>query len=210
MATSEVITQELVARDPDVTLMLQVRDDVAGAFGVLVDRYQNRLLGFLAHVVGDTAEAEELTVQVFRNIHRVRKGYQPKTRFSTWFFNIAYGVVKNQLPGKGRPGGDPRDVSAGDSRPIRSTGHLVPVKGALPAGPPTSEELAEAVRAAVATLDQDQRIAVLLSKFEGMSYAEIAQVMNRSEASIRSLLARTRMELREQLDPYLKMSEKIV
>ena len=64
-------------------------------------------------------------------------------------------------------------------------------------------ELADLVREALAVLNEDQKLAVLLNKFEEMSYAEIADVMGRSPAAIKSLLARARTQLREQLEPYL-------
>ena len=55
--------------------MLQVRDDVQGAFEILVERYQHRLLGVLVHLVGRVEEAEDLTQEVFLRIYRARKGY---------------------------------------------------------------------------------------------------------------------------------------
>ena len=64
-------------------------------------------------------------------------------------------------------------------------------------------ELADLVREALAVLNEDQKLAVLLSKFEEMSYAEIGDVMGRSSAAVKSLLARARNQLREQLEPYL-------
>jgi RNA polymerase sigma-70 factor (ECF subfamily) len=63
-------------------------------------------------------------------------------------------------------------------------------------------ELAQIVQEAVASLDEDQRLAVMLNRFEQMSYAEVAEVMGRSEAAIKSLLSRARMNLRERLEPY--------
>jgi RNA polymerase sigma-70 factor, ECF subfamily len=64
-------------------------------------------------------------------------------------------------------------------------------------------ELADLVREALSVLNEDQKLAVLLNKFEEMSYAEIADVMSRSPAAVKSLLARARNQLREQLEPYL-------
>ena len=77
MATGETLEQQLEARDPDVRLMLQVRDDVQGAFEVLVERYQHRLVGIMIHLVGRVEEAEDLTQEVFLRIYRARKGYRP-------------------------------------------------------------------------------------------------------------------------------------
>ena len=80
--TSEALEQQLEARDPDVRLMLQVRDDVQGAFETLVERYQHRLVGVLGHLVGRSEEAEDLAQDVFLRIYRARKGYRPRAKFS--------------------------------------------------------------------------------------------------------------------------------
>ena len=69
-------------------------------------------------------------------------------------------------------------------------------------------ELADLVREAVAVLNEDQKMAVLLNKFEEMSYAEIAAIMGRSPAAVKSLLARARNQLREQLEPYLMTGQR--
>src|SRR5206468_12431700 len=100
--TTETLEQQLEARDPDVRLMLQVRDDVQGAFEVLVNRYQHRLLGVMVHLVGRVEEAEDLTQEVFLRIYRARKGYRPRAKFSTWLFTIANNLALNHLRSKGR------------------------------------------------------------------------------------------------------------
>lgn len=69
-------------------------------------------------------------------------------------------------------------------------------------------ELSDVVREALDILGEDQKMAVLLNKFEDMSYAEIADVMGRSEPAVKSLLARARTHLREQLEPYLKTGQR--
>ncbi len=102
MATGESLEAQLEARDPDVRLMLQIRDDVPGAFEVLVERYQHRLVGVLTHLVGRVDEAEDLTQDVFLRIYRARKGYRPKAKFSTWLFTIANNLAMNHLRGRGR------------------------------------------------------------------------------------------------------------
>ncbi len=69
-------------------------------------------------------------------------------------------------------------------------------------------ELSDVVREALDVLGEDQKLAVLLKKFEDMSYADIAEVMGRSEPAVKSLLARARNQLREQLEPYLKNGQR--
>lgn len=208
MPSSGPVEQQLEARDPDVRLMLQVKDDVQGAFDVLVDRYQNRLLGVLTHLVGHQAEAEDLTQEVFLRVYRGRKAYKPKAKFSTWLFTIANNLALNHLRGKGRrPTSTLDTTSPNDSRAMPAAAK---VAGADPTASSKMRqvELSTVVREAVEELGDDQKLAVLLNKFEEMSYAEIATVMNRSEPAIKSLLARARTSLREQLEPYLLTGSK--
>jgi RNA polymerase sigma-70 factor (ECF subfamily) len=210
VVTSEALEQQLEARDPDVRLMLQVRDDVQGAFETLVERYQHRLVGVLVHLVGRVEEAEDLTQEVFLRIYRARKGYRPRAKFSTWLFTIANNLALNHLRGKGRTpagvaavGGD--GTASGEFRPVEER---IEAREGTPSAQMRSVELSEVIREALDILGEDQKMAVLLNKFEDMSYAEIAEVMGRSEAAVKSLLARARNHLRERLEPYLKTGQR--
>jgi RNA polymerase sigma-70 factor (ECF subfamily) len=202
--TGEALEKDLEARDPDVKLMLQVREDVQGAFEVLVERYQHRLLGVMAHLVGRVDEAEDLTQDVFLRIYRARKGYRPRAKFSTWLFTIANNVALNHLRSKGRNPSVALEGNSQDSQGIRPAGDRVVAPGGTPSAQMRQVELTDVVRDALEGLGEDQKMAVLLSKFEEMSYAEIAEIMGRSEAAVKSLLARARTNLREKLEPYLR------
>ncbi len=210
MATGESSEAQLEARDPDVRLMLQIRDDVPGAFEVLVERYQHRLVGVLSHVVGRLDEAEDLTQDVFLRIYRARKGYKPKAKFSTWLFTIANNLAMNHLRSRGR---NPMSAKGmGDASGPRGTSRGLEERVMAREGTPSAQmrqvELSDVVREALDVLGEDQKVAVLLNKFEDMSYADIAEVMGRSEAAVKSLLARARTHLREQLEPYLKTGQR--
>lgn len=209
--TSEALEQQLEARDPDVRLMLQVRDDVQGAFETLVERYQHRLVGVLGHLVGRSEEAEDLAQDVFLRIYRARKGYRPRAKFSTWFFTIANNVALNYLRTKGRNPTVRISVGGGDgagSQEFQPSAERIQSRDGTPSAQMRKVELAEIVRDALDVLGEDQKVAVLLNKFEDMSYAEIAEVMGRSEAAVKSLLARARNHLREQLEPYLRTGQR--
>jgi RNA polymerase sigma-70 factor, ECF subfamily len=199
------LEKELETRDPDVRLMLQVRDDVAGAFEVLVQRYQNRLLGVMTHLIGNPQEAEDLTQDAFLRVYRARKGYRPRAKFSTWLFTIANNLASNHLRGKGRNPTVQLDGigSPNDSQPMRPAADRLPGVVQTASAQLRQVELSQVIREALDELGDDQRLAVLLNKFEEMSYAEIADIMGRTEPAIKSLLARARMNLREQLEPYL-------
>jgi len=208
VSTTDVQEQQLEARDPDVRLMLQVRDDVQGAFETLVGRYQHRLLGVMVHLVGRVEEAEDLTQEVFLRVYRARKGYRPRAKFSTWLFTIANNLAMNHLRGKGR---NPTVALGGDgtgSQPRLAVADRALGREVTPSAQMRKVELSEVVRDALGVLGEDQKLAVLLNKFEDMSYVEIAGVMGRSEAAVKSLLARARNQLREQLEPYLKTGQR--
>ena len=198
------LEQQLEARDPDVRLMVQVRGDIVGAFETLVERYQNRLVGILFHLVGNREEAEDLCQEVFLRIYKARKGYRPRAKFSTWLFTIANNLALNHLRSKGRNPSIPLGGSSPtNSEAVASVAQQLAGREGTPSAQMRQAELADLVREALTVLNEDQKLAVLLNKFEEMSYAEIADVMGRSPAAIKSLLARARTQLREQLEPYL-------
>ena len=200
---AENLERQLEARDPDVRLMVQVRGDIAGAFETLVERYQNRLVGILFHLVGNREEAEDLSQEVFLRIYKARKGYRPKAKFSTWLFTIANNLALNHLRSKGRNRSVPIGSPVTNSEAVASVAQQLSSREGTPSAQMRQTELADLVREALAVLNEDQKLAVLLSKFEEMSYAEIGDVMGRSSSAVKSLLARARNQLREQLEPYL-------
>ncbi|MCH7752415.1 MAG: sigma-70 family RNA polymerase sigma factor [Planctomycetes bacterium] len=205
LATSESTAQRFTAQDPDVRLMLQVRDDNAGAFEELMLRYQNRLVSLLAHLVGRRDLGEDLAQDVFLRVYRARKRYVPGSKFSTWLYTIANNVASNARRGmarrkevnlvnkdSGEMGGNPLDAAALAASRLMPTRQL------------DKAELREVVKLAISALNERQRMAVLLNKFEHLSYEEIAEIMHMSPAAIKSLLSRARSNLRDVLEPYLQ------
>ena len=202
-----VIVTESSARryalDPDVRLMLAVRDDSASAFEELVARYQGRLVTVLRHHVGNGEQAEDLAQDVFLRVFRARKSYVPGSKFSTWLFTIAHRVAANALRDRGRR--HEVNLRSHDSGPMGARPLdriLLASSGQMPTRQLDKAEMREMVRMSLESLGARQRMAVLLSKFEGMSYAEIAKVMDITPQALKSLLSRARENLREVLQPY--------
>ena len=190
--------------DPDVRLMLQVRDDNAAAFEELVTRYQARLLSLFRHLIRGKDQSEDLAQEVFLRIYRARKRYVPGAKFSTWLFKIAHNVASNALRSASRR----REVnivsrSSGALPSYSLDGLAQAASGLMPTRQLDTAERAEMVRLAMDSLNDRQRMALLLSKFEGMTYADIAETMDLSTAAIKSLLSRARGNLREILEPYI-------
>jgi RNA polymerase sigma-70 factor (ECF subfamily) len=204
-----VIVSESSARryalDPDVRLMLEVRDDKAAAFEELVARYQGRLVAVLKHLVGNLELAEDLAQEVFLRVYRARKSYEPGAKFSTWLFTITNHVAANALRDNSRR--HEVTLRSNDSGPLGARPldkMLQASSGQMPARQLDKAEMREIVRMSIEALGERQRLAVLLSKFEGMSYGEIAEVMETSPQAVKSLLSRARENLREVLQPYFE------
>jgi len=192
--------------DGDIGLMLRVRDlNDSTAFEDLVSRYRRRLLAVLFHWCGSRELAEDLCQEVFLRVFRSRQQYQPSGRFSTWLFTIAHRVASNGRRTLARR----REVAVpGRHRTTSSVIGLdqlaVASSGELPSRVVDRCERAEAVRQAVAGLHDRQRMAVLLAKFEHMSYEEIGIAMHLSVPAVKSLLVRARESLRQSLSPLLE------
>src|SRR6476646_9353610 len=107
--TGETSTQ-MALRDPDIRLMLRVRDDDNEAFAELVEVYHTRLVGVMQHLVGKAEEAEDLAQEVFLRVYRTRKKYHPKAKFSTWLFTIANNLALNALRSRQRKPSIPLNV----------------------------------------------------------------------------------------------------
>ena len=182
--------------DADVRLMLGVKADRAGAFEELYDAYASRAFAFAFRYTRDRTAAEDLAQEAFLRVYRARRSYEPRARFSTWFFRILINLChsRRRVPevplehdGTGSPAG-----------PIHAD----------PAAPDPAREVQRAevrrlVRDAVAALPPNQRVAVLLSRFEGHSQAEVGLSMDLSAKAVKSLLARARENLRRKLGPHL-------
>ncbi|NOY41412.1 MAG: sigma-70 family RNA polymerase sigma factor [Planctomycetes bacterium] len=185
--------------------MLLVRDDDAAAFEDLMNRYQNRVVSLMVHLVGHRDMAEDLAQEVFLRVYRARGRYVPGAKFSTWLYTIAHNVASNALRGLSRR----REVNLVNRESGEFTGNPMDAKalaasGLMPTRQLDKAELQDVVKLAIAALNERQRIAVLLNKFEHLSYEEIAEVMQLSPSAVKSLLSRARSNLRDVLDPYLQ------
>jgi len=210
VVVSESSARRYTLGDPDVRLMLEVRDDSAAAFEKLVLRYQTRLVAVLEHLVGNHEQAEDLAQEVFLRVYRARKDYVATAKFSTWLFTIANHVASNALRNQSRR----REVTlpSRDSGPLgtRPLDRMLQASsGQMPTRQLDKAEVREVVRLALQALNERQRMAVLLAKFENMSYADIAGVMELSPQAIKSLLHRARGNLREVLEPYFLSGDRV-
>ena len=196
---------QMALRDPDIRLMLRVRGDEPGAFEELVEAFQHRLVAVMHHLVGSADEAEDLAQEVFLRVYRSRKKYRPRSKFSTWLFTIANNLALNALRSRSRRPVVPLDVR--DSGPLgpRPAEQLARDRTAQPAQRMQQQELVGVIQRALENLNERQRMAVILNKFEDMNYADIAEVMGLTTQAVKSLLSRARTNLRQELQAYIYM-----
>jgi RNA polymerase sigma-70 factor (ECF subfamily) len=187
--------------DPEVYLMLRVGGGDTAAFAELVRRYWLRVFGRLRQWLGDRAEAEDLTQDVFLRVYRYRDRYQARAKFATWLFHITRNVARNALRSRRRPCLRLEALAGSADQPGGEW--LVDDGGEPPSRPLERAELADKVRSAVSGLTDRQRAAMELHEFEDRTYSEVAGALAMSPQAVKSLLHRARKRLRARLAPFM-------
>jgi RNA polymerase sigma-70 factor (ECF subfamily) len=149
-------------------------------------------------MLGNTSDAEDIAQQVFVRVWKSAKRYVPRAKFTTWLLKITRNLVFNELRRRSRHPQVPLQAEAEEEeRPIRDENAVAPDAAML------EQELQKAIDAAIANLPETQRLAVILRRYEELSYEEIAETLDQSVSAVKSLLFRARTELRESLQRYL-------
>ncbi len=182
--------------------MLDYRGGDEEAFATLVRRFQDRVLGLAYRYLGDRNAAEDLAQEAFLRVYRAKDRYEPRAKFSTWLYRIVVNLCLNELRWrKGR-----KAVALAVSTETSSNLNIDTEDEEAPDPVRALEEreLAEKIREIIAELPENQRIAILLNKYEGLSYQEVAEAMETSVMAVKSLLTRARVKIKERLVPYLR------
>ncbi|MDC3379446.1 RNA polymerase sigma factor [Planctomycetota bacterium] len=180
--------------DPDVQLMLRLQSGDSAALGELLRRNHSRVLNLAYRYLRDRDKAEDVVQETFLKLYKARDRYRPDARFASYLLRIATNICLSQLRKK-KMG----SLDAGEGSMEPEDPDAVP-----PDGDALQEELHGRVRAAVERLPDRQRIAILLNKFEGQDYAQVAEHLGLTVSATKSLLHRARMALKAELEPYLQ------
>ncbi len=186
--------------DPEVCLMMRVREGDDNAFALLQQRYSPRVFGYFCRQLRDRAEAEDLTQDVFMRLYRSRHRYEPRARFATWIFHITQNVARNALRSRRRHPCVHLDPDVASECSLLSG---LAEQTDAPSEPLERDELAGVVRAAVSELAYRQRTALELHQFHDCTYAEVAAKLDMTPKAAKSLLYRARNQLREVLLPFM-------
>jgi RNA polymerase sigma-70 factor (ECF subfamily) len=187
--------------DPGVELMLAYQAGEECAFDRLVERYSGQVYALLTRFLGPRSGREDLVQEVFLRVIRARSTYQPAARFSTYLYRITFNLCVNRTQ---RSAG--RESVSLDVEPAGGAGahlHLEDERAAAPSDALERGDVVRVVREAIEALPPNQRIALILAKYEELSYADIASVLGSTEKAVKSLIHRARENLRATLAPYL-------
>jgi RNA polymerase sigma-70 factor (ECF subfamily) len=183
--------QTVTGDDAGLVARLQASDP--RAFEELVIAYQHRVFAVAARMLGNRAEAEEIAQEVFLRVHRAIRLFRGDAKLSTWMYSIASRLCLNRLARAER-----RLTREEDETLARVPDGVGGADEAL-----AQRQLQAALFQAIAALPEDRRIVVVLRDLEGLSYDEIAQVLDLEPGTVRSRLHRARLELRERLEKFI-------
>ena len=175
-------------------LVARLRQGDHRAFEELVIAYQHRVFGVALRMLGNRAEAEEIAQETFLRAHRALPEFRGDARLHTWLYAIASRLCLNRLASAHRR------LVQGDDEAL----------AAAPADEPSAAarleraELDAAVREAISALPEERRIVVVLRDLEGLSYEEIAEVLDLEPGTVRSRLHRARLDLKAKLERFTR------
>jgi RNA polymerase sigma-70 factor (ECF subfamily) len=186
----------------DADIMLRVKAGDQSAFEYLVQKYRRPMLSFMYRMARNAAVAEDLAQEVFLRVYRSRETYEPSAKFSTWLYRIATNLAVNHARDTRheRP-----EVQVSLDEPDEESGATLELPdAALNAEQQiVRRERLLAIRKKIEALPEQQRLAVIMHKYQQMDYKQIADVLKKSESATKSLLFRAYETLREQLKEFI-------
>ena len=183
----------------DVRLMRLVSGGDTAAFEQLIERHQALVAGTVARMLGSNSDVEDIAQQVFIRVWKSAGRYVARAKFTTWLLKITRNLVFNEMRRAKRHPHLPMQ--------IEPEADEIPLKDEAAASPDATllqNELQGAIENAITLLPEMQRMALVLRRYEELSYEEIADVLDLSVPAVKSLLFRARTELRERLRNYLE------
>lgn len=180
----------------DQQLVLRVQKGDKRAFDLLVLKYQYKLQAIVGRFIRDTDEVADVTQEAFIKAYKALPRFRGDSQFYTWLYRIAINTAKNYLVSKSRRPAN-TDIDVEDAEQFSNNEKLI--DDASPESSMMTDELAAIIKSALSSLPEDLRTALTLREFEGMSYEDIAVVMNCPVGTVRSRIFRAREFLDERV-----------
>ncbi len=183
----------------DIQLVERAQAGDERAFELLVRKYQHKIIQLVSRLVGD-ADAPDVAQETFIRAWRALPGFRGQSAFYTWLYRIGINTAKNTLVSRSRRPAD-QDIDMADAELFGHTEHLSDID--TPEAELLTEEIKQCVTDTITSLPPDLRQAITLREFEGLSYEEIAEVMDCPIGTVRSRIFRAREAIDLALKPLL-------
>ena len=187
-------------------LIARLKERDEGAFKEIVHLHGDKVFSLVFRMIGNRAEAEDITQEVFITVFKTIETFRGEAKFSTWLLRIAANQSKNRIkylarrPTDGGELDDAAPASASDGTP----GPIAHAQIDAPDKLLEAAEMERLMQTAIAALDEEHRLLVILRDVEEMSYQEIGEITGLPEGTIKSRLHRARMAIKEELDKHTK------
>jgi RNA polymerase sigma-70 factor, ECF subfamily len=188
-------------REVDQLLVERVQRGDKRAFELLVEKYQRKLARLLSRLIRDPGEVEDVTQEAFIKAYRALPSFRGDSAFYTWLYRIGINTAKNYLVAMGRRAPTSTDVEAEEAEGQEGGELLRDIN--TPESLLLTKEIGNTVNAAIEALPEELRSAIQLRELEGMSYEEIATLMDCPIGTVRSRIFRAREAIAERLKPLL-------
>ncbi|MDA0189570.1 MAG: RNA polymerase sigma factor RpoE [Proteobacteria bacterium] len=191
-------------REIDQKLVERAQGGDKHAFEMLVAKYQRKLGRLLSRFIRDPAEVEDVAQEAFIKAYRALPSFRGESAFYTWLYRIGINTAKNYLVAQGRRAPTSTDFDADEAETFEDADQLRDIN--TPESLMQSRQVAETVNAAMESLPEELRTAIVLREIEGLSYEEIAEVMSCPIGTVRSRIFRAREAVAARLRPLLDTS----
>jgi RNA polymerase sigma-70 factor (ECF subfamily) len=188
-------------RDIDRQLVARAQRGDKQAFELLVEKYQRKLARLLSRFIRDPAEVEDVTQEAFIKAYRALPAFRGDSAFYTWLYRIGINTAKNYLMAMGRRAPTSTEVEAEEAEGFEEGEQLRDIN--TPESVLLSNEIARTVNSTIEKLPEELRTAIQLREIEGMSYEDIAKVMDCPIGTVRSRIFRAREAIAGELRPLL-------
>lgn len=188
-------------REIDQQLVERVQRGDKQAFGLLVSKYQRKLHRLLSRLIRDPAEVEDVAQETFIKAYRALGSFRGDSAFYTWLYRIGINTAKNYLVSQGRRAPTSTGFDSEEAETFEDGDQLRDIN--TPERLMMTQQIGETVDAAMAGLPEELRTAIMLREFEGLSYEEIANIMDCPIGTVRSRIFRAREAIAERLRPLL-------
>jgi RNA polymerase sigma-70 factor (ECF subfamily) len=181
-------------------LMARIAKGDEDAFEILVNRHQTSVSNLIYHFIGDKTQAKDLAQEVFLRVWQGAKTYKPKAKFTTWLYRIGANLCLNELKSARRRKWFSFNRSDEDSE--HTFGEAFADSAPSAEDLLLSKERTRQISDALQGLPENQRMALILKRYDDLSYQEIAQIIGCSVSAVESLLVRAKRSLQEKLKNY--------